>query len=335
MRDSCDLAVVTPRQTCADPRQGIPADRLHRAGPVALKAKGTLTNETGPVSVTDGCEHRDVEYLHVYAAGDDLVAEQQAIELVKVVSHVLAISGFGPKETPDVHIEGPHFVYENEPTLFSYRGGYGPLNIAWDTNLLIDYFNHGAALWRGEELVGSEPTHSEQLEALQVIMALWVLRDIRMAILPGTVVDSRKAQVPADRQRRRSQALHQFFAAIDVIAGDSTPILPPLLLPANHLDEATLVVPEGGDRHLVRAAVRGGAHVFLTCDRKVLAAASALRPFGLLITSPQDLLEPLAASGALFCLTDPNRHLHWPIPDLQRVTKLMAAIGADMPPGAR
>jgi hypothetical protein len=49
-------------------------------------------------------------------------------------------------------------------------------------------------------------------------------------------------------------------------------------------------------------AVELDAHVFLTRDRGVLACKQGLRPFGLLIATPADLLEQLAAYGALHCL---------------------------------
>ncbi len=68
------------------------------------------------------------------------------------------------------------------------------------------------------------------------------------------------------------------------------------------------------------------AHGFLTRDKGVLACAPAFRPLGLVIASPQDLLELLAGCGALCCMTDPERQLHWPFLDLQRMTHLACAL---------
>jgi hypothetical protein len=44
----------------------------------------------------------------------------------------------------DEQTEGGGFFYENCPELFLGRAGYGPLRIAWDTNVLIDYAEFGA-----------------------------------------------------------------------------------------------------------------------------------------------------------------------------------------------
>lgn len=267
--------------------------------------------------------------LYVDATHSDRFAEQRALELVSDVAAQLAAS-LG-SATTSRHVEGPHFVYDEGPELFGHRQGRGPLLIAWDTNLLIDYFDHGAALWRGEDLTGSSAAHSEQLEALRLIMALWVVRDIRMMVLPATITDARKGRVRPDRQLRRAEAFAQFTAAITLVGGDYAPPPGPPKLPLRVLEDALHAVPEGGDRNLVRQAVKIGAHVFLTCDLKVLKAAEQVRPFGTVLASPQDMLELIAAAGGLWCLQNPRAHLHWPMPDLHRVTLLTRAIGADEP----
>lgn len=82
--------------------------------------------------------------------------------------------------------EGPHFLYEDGPSLFLGRGGRGPLQVTWDTNLLIDYFEYGTQLWGSESLPRAVPTEQgEELEGLQVLVSLWVLRDIRSLYPPG------------------------------------------------------------------------------------------------------------------------------------------------------
>lgn len=275
-----------------------------------------------------------IRILHVDATHSDGLAERRALELVSQVAAQLA-DAFG-SATTGRRVEGPHFVYDERPELFGHRHGRGPLLIAWDTNLLIDYFDHGNALWSGEAVTGGDPSHSEQLEALQLIMALWVVRVIRMIVLPANVTDAKKGRVRTDRQQRRAAAFAQFTAAITLIAGSSAPPAPPLTLPPRVLEDALRAVPEGGDRSLVRQAVKAGAQAFLTRDRKVLKAAAQLRPFGLQLASPQDLLELIAAAGGFWCLQDPRLHLHWPMPDLHRVTLLTRAIDAESaPPPAR
>ncbi|AZS42343.1 hypothetical protein CVS54_03706 [Microbacterium oxydans] len=221
--------------------------------------------------------------------------------------------------------EGPHFVYHQARHLFLGRSGRGPLHVAWDTNLLLDYFDHGAALWDNESLAERCPgEYGEELEALQVIISLWVVRDIRFHILEGTIADSR-TPLSDERRARRRQAWREFCDALALVADDESLRIDTLLLPRSALQNALAMVPAGNDRRLVAEAVQSRLHVFLTRDKGVLAAKEALRPFGLLIMSPGDLLEALAAAGAIHCLLD-RRHLYWPMPDQQRVSHLIRAL---------
>jgi hypothetical protein len=222
--------------------------------------------------------------------------------------------------------EGPHFVYDGQE-LFLGRRGRGPLVVVWDTGLLIDYLEFGRPLWQGESLPTSVAgTYGEELEALQVIMALWVMRDIRFQILQRTLDDAKR--VLADRHKHeRVRALVEFTRALTLMESeDEGGRLPPLLLPTARVEELLLHVPAGGDRDLVRAAVVAGAHVFLTRDRGVLRSAERLRSAGLVVTSPGELLGLLAAAGALHCLMG-ARFAYWPFPDLDRVAHLVHALG--------
>lgn len=230
--------------------------------------------------------------------------------------------------------EGPHFRYEQGPDLFLGRRGRGPLHVVWDTNLLIDYFEHGRALWDvdSEWLSHVVPgTRGEELEALQLSIALWVVRDIRFHLLPRTLDDARRSLSP-QRQTARRRAFEEFTATL-AHTGDDTrhPIeAGRLILPPGELDRALRDVPAGGDRALVGDAVRLGAHVFLTTDKGILRCRDKFRAFGLVLATPGDLLEALAATGALHCLIEPS-HLYWPAPDQERVWHLIRAL----PPAAR
>jgi light-regulated signal transduction histidine kinase (bacteriophytochrome) len=99
-----------------------------------------------------------------------------------------------------------------------------------------------------------------------------------------------------------------------------------LILPDSALEAALAKVPIGNDRNLIRSAVRQGLHVFLTCDKGIQKAKSALSPFGLLIASPQELLGELFATGAFLCMLE-ERFLYWPMPDQQRVAHLFRSLG--------
>lgn len=230
------------------------------------------------------------------------------------------------REPDEAVPEGPHFVYDQNPTLFLGRRGRGPLRIAWDTNLLIDYFEHGRALWDGVVLpdaVGAE--YGEELEGLQLVVAVWVLRDIRF-VIPKRALSDGKRRLTAERQAQRERAFDAFAAALALVEWSDD--LRSTSGPAT-LDDALDELPRGADRELVKESVLAGAHVFMTRDAGVLRAREALAPHGLLLASPLDVLEELAASGALHCLLEP-RCAYWPVPDLQRVTHLLKALPGNM-----
>lgn len=227
--------------------------------------------------------------------------------------------------------EGPHFFYEDGPSLFLGRGGRGPLQVAWDTNLLVDYFEYGTQLWESESLPHAIPTEQgEELEGLQVLVSLWVLRDIRFHILPGVIVDSKKKPLARSRRQQRLHAWEEFCAALALVEdeeeGYGAPV-PPVGISDHEANQALSHVPAGNDRALVRDALMRGLHVFLTCDKGVLKARDSLAALGLLLVSPLDLLEELGAAGALHCLFE-RQHLYWPMPDQQRVSHLIQALGA-------
>lgn len=228
--------------------------------------------------------------------------------------------------------EGPHFLYNDGPSLFLGRAGRGPLQVAWDTNLLLDYFEYGTQLWDGEPLPEVLPSEQgEELEGLQMLVSLWILRDIRFHILPGVIDDSKRKPLAPSRRLRRLHAWEEFCAALALVEDEndrerSVPA-PARDLSGREIDQALLHVPAGNDRALVRDALMSGIHVFMTCDKGVLKARHNLAPLGLLLASPLDLLEELGAAGALHCLFLPQ-HLYWPMPDQQRVAHLIQALGA-------
>ena len=223
--------------------------------------------------------------------------------------------------------EGPYFVYEMGPSLFLGRRGRGPLRIAWDTNLLVDYFQYGRALWDGEtlpDLVGG--SYGEELAGLQLIMALWVMRDIRFYIPKRALTDGKRALTGQQYEDRR-RAFDEFARALSLLEWEESDQRepPPLVLPASVVDRVLRLLPAGTDRELVAEALSSGAHVFMTRDAGVLKTRAALRPLGLLVATPLDVLEELAACGALNCLLEPGC-AYWPVPDLQRVTHLIRAL---------
>ncbi|KAA2261685.1 hypothetical protein F0L68_15660 [Solihabitans fulvus] len=225
---------------------------------------------------------------------------------------------------------GPHFVYSDAPDLFLERRGRGPLFVAWDTNLLLDYFQFGSSLWRGDLSTDSiDEKYCAELEGLQLLLTLWVMRDIRFVILPQTISDAKK-KLSAERKGNRITAFEEFVSALRLVGSgvpeDDAPTNDGLLsLPEKELQRVLMGVPAGYDRLLVEAAVRCGVYVFLNRDAKVLRNRDAFRPFGLLIGSPLDLLEELLGSGAFHCMLAPQ-YAQWPMMDQMRVGHLIRAL---------
>ena len=196
-----------------------------------------------------------------------------------------------------------------------------------DTNLLIDYFEHGHAMWTGESVakvhVGE---YGEHLEALQLILAVWVLRDIEFVMLKESLRDSKRRKLAPHVDRRNRNAWMEFHSALthsphhSDCRTDAGRRLQPRLV-----DRVVEAVPAGGDRRLVRAALNDRAHVYLTRDKGVLRASGQLRAFGLSVMTPGDLLEALSLYGALNFLWDPTS-LYWPLPDQEKVAHMIWAL---------
>jgi hypothetical protein len=224
-------------------------------------------------------------------------------------------------------------VYQQAPSIFLGRRGRGQLDVVWDTNLLIDYMEFGRRLWDEIGFADLPEERRELLDALQLIVTLSVMRDIRFHLLAGVLQDAKRALGP-QRLEERTRAIDEFAAALmlshhdyDYGSPDTSEGL--LLLPPSEKDFAVSQVPIGMDRRLVQESMESGFHVFLTADKGILKAAQRIRPFGMLICTPPDLMEELFSSGAALCLFE-RRFATWPLPDVQRISHLIQAL----PPAA-
>lgn len=222
---------------------------------------------------------------------------------------------------------GPHFDYAAAPGLFLGRSDLGPLDVVWDTSVLLDYVDYGADLWEGRKPKIADEEQASEIEALGVLIQLWTLRDIQFRILPETIEDAR-SMLSTDRLSTRVRALVEFAAALNLgpyTDEDSSPSAP---MPTGaNLDHLWRALPPGMDSLLVQNAYELGAHVFLTRDRGILRTREAFEEVGLLVASPLDLVVELAACGAILCAMNAE-YLYWPVPDLQRVTHLINALGS-------
>lgn len=252
--------------------------------------------------------------------------EARGVELVNTMIDRAGMLGRVPLHPERPKIVGPEFDYSTSRALFSGRVGRGPLRIALDTNIVIDYFELGEELWSGRSALSlkDDQDHAEDLEALQLTLATWVLREIQFVMLKETLRDSKKDAIPPERDRRNRNGLAEFFRALTHSAGGVRPRDNGGLAPAL-LDDVLEAIPKGGDRRMVRGALLDGAHVYLTRDERVLRAQSLLRPFGLAVLTPGCLLEELSSYGALNFLWDPAS-LYWPLPDQEKVAHLIWAL---------
>lgn len=268
--------------------------------------------------VLDGCSH-DL---------DDL-----GVELMRRSSRRLRYA-FGEIPAPAVVPEGPHFVYDEGPQLFSQRTGRGPLRVMLDTNIFLDFIDRARDIWLEDVEVDSE--YGEELEALQLIMAVWVIRDIRFFLPEALRWDSR-SRLSAERRRQRTRAIREFDMALQLVGefDDDRQVGP---IDARVLNSLLQQVPNGGDRAIARQATRSGMHVVLTRDKGFLKAKASMRMLGVLLASPQELFEALVMAGAYHCLLRPEC-AYWPLPDQHRtshVARLAQPDGSGRPaPSAR
>ncbi|WFB87541.1 MULTISPECIES: hypothetical protein [Streptomyces] len=230
------------------------------------------------------------------------------------------------------------FDYATAPQIFLRREGIGPLHMAWDTNILVDYLQYGKALWGDESLGIENPEYASQVEAVGRIMdPLFCFWDIRIHLF-GEILDDAKRELSIERRSEREHALERFARALmfadwseesgergDLESDypqDSLFAAEELIQPLNATRQSlTAALPNGHDRILVTEAVKRGMHVFLTRDRGILRAAPLADRLGLLILSPVEFLQLFEESGL--------SALQFPAPDLARISKVIEALGSD------
>jgi hypothetical protein len=211
------------------------------------------------------------------------------------------------------------FEYRRSRSVFGSRGGWGPLLITPDTNILIDLVDAFDSVESHFGLAGPVPPgdREDPVDALRELFALWFCRDVRWVISDLYLVDSRKplsTTRQADRERvldalrldlydrggleragvDRDLAEENCERLRDWIAEDAQAreAAKPLAVRAEHM------LP-GCDGRLVADALRLGSHVFLTEDCGILAHARSLFGWGLSILRPSELLRSLEDTGEL------------------------------------
>ena len=217
-------------------------------------------------------------------------------------------------------LEGGGFFYENCPDIFLGRSGYGPLRIAWDTNILIDYAEFCDLIWGPEDDEEyefdppiSETRYRQELVALYTLVQLWMMRDIRIRA-PKRQIDDAQRELNESQWELRATQLHHFLAAVQCT-----------LLDKESLENVSLfpTLPEGStgdewDSSLVSEAVATGCHVFLTRDDRLRRRLSpTARKSFLVIMSPSALVKALEGAGELgwggeeYVMPDNHKWLHF------------------------
>jgi len=158
--------------------------------------------------------------------------------------------------------EGPHFVYSAAPDLFLGRTGQGPLRIAWDTNILIDYLTYGPSMWESKPFDVDDENRAE-LEALDLLIETWQVRDIRFTIFQRSITDARK-MLAEDRLVARAKAVAEFASALMLVEWDNEDLDDidtgredqrlPFDLPPSAGEEVLDTIPEGADRRDARVS---------------------------------------------------------------------------------
>ena len=252
---------------------------------------------------------------------DETAADQEFVQLV----FPFEVQGVAlPKEpnpyslapTEEEDQEGGGFQYENCPEIFLGRTGYGPLRIAWDTNLIIDYAEFGDQMWEDGEFDPpiTEPRYRTELIALTNLMNLWMMRDIRVRAPLRQIHDARRA-LSEDQWTVRERQLEEFLSALACIELDKKVLseVKPFGILSDEDD-----TNDKWDESLVLEAVATGCHVFLTRDgglRKRLQQSA--RDSFLLIMRPSDLLAALARANELglgsgdYMLPDNHKWIHF------------------------
>ncbi|MCL7367400.1 hypothetical protein [Streptomyces ardesiacus] len=226
------------------------------------------------------------------------------------------------------------FEYASAPQIFLQRAGSGPLHMAWDTNVLVDYLQFGKALWNDAELGIEDPKYADQVYAIgNILDPYYCFWDIRIHLFDEILNDA-KRELSIERQSRREHALNRFARALmfaewseeedEQDYGDSSFAQEPLFhveaaVPSSGARQRLVdALPNGHDRILVNEAIERGMHVFLTQDRGILRTAPLARSVGLLIVSPCDFIQLFDEAGI--------SALNFPMPDLARISKVIEAL---------
>lgn len=228
------------------------------------------------------------------------------------------------------------FWRERTPRVFGGRTGVGPLVVVPDTNILIEIRKQLSELEGALIIHPHWNAHDDPVGALREVVQLWWFRDLRFAVSPQHLADSRRKPLTGDRKRAREDAVRELEidflerGGLEAVISEELSVEDQLCalhaVPSPHVRMGSPATRAWGwpkddlDRRLVEAAYSGGCHVFLTADKGILRCHPSLFPRGLAVMSPSQLLDALDDSGEL----DGTRGGHFLLPDLSTLTRIYA-----------
>lgn len=195
--------------------------------------------------------------------------------------------------------DGGSFDYGSGPSLFLGRRGVGPLRVAWDTSILIDWAEYGHILAEdgGNLPDGLEPGYADELLSLGVFMNLpWMTRDIRIFPLRRQRDDFRRTpsgDVLTERERQLDRIADALWHALP----DEDYPKESELEPGHRWELRDIVACT--DRRLVEEAIVSGCHIFVCRDRRIIGWSLQTEAFGMRVLSPTSLIDSLAEAGEL------------------------------------
>lgn len=218
-------------------------------------------------------------------------------------------------------VEGGAFDYSALPEVFLGRTGEGPLRVAWDTNVLIDYATIGPHVWEDDR---ADQPQDDQLApdqaALVSLMEIWMVRDIRIHVFERQLDDC-KRNLTDSRRDLRVRQIEQIRSALWCL-GHAADVEPDAA--RSRVERALQRTPAGFDTELLALAVNAGCHVFLTCDKGILRARDEVRRFGMIVATPSELLGAFGSDGSGWWFAAGGWML---APDNHKWVHLMAACG--------
>jgi hypothetical protein len=208
-------------------------------------------------------------------------------------------------------------------------GYHGPLVVALDSNVLIDFQEHGNVLLNGGVPAGLDEQYARDLAGLADLVNLWLLRDIRFVVTASSLTDAKR--ITLRFLERRLPAVEAIAESLAFQLGDWNHPAPSEYQPRPVGDDSGL--PDGADRDLVLEAQGLGAHVFLTRDRLVINRVSLTGP-AMAVESPSWLAAVLGAANAQpfsggTCGTAACPYVDWtlPAPDMGKWGGLLSIFG--------